>query len=89
VSAPLADGLFIRHKNPDVMPKPFDPLTYGHPLIGTLCPACRYTFLVGERVLLIPLGPGESIEEGEKAANGRYYNAVAVAVHSSCALGVG
>ena len=52
-----------------------------------LCLACGKSFEVGEKVVLVPLGPGDDPEERKKAAKGRAYNAVSIPVHLPCATG--
>lgn len=56
-----------------------------HPSVGTPCPACGVSFAAGDYTMLIPLGPGASLEARERARTGRLYNAVAVEVHYACA----
>ena len=82
-----ADGVyFVRHRNPDKEgPRAFDPLKPDHHLVGQVCQACGFTFEVGQRTALIPLGPGFDEEARMKAKDGRYYNAIALPVHAACA----
>lgn len=67
----------------------FGPKTETHPSCGEKCPACGDVFKVGDFTTLVALGPGNSLEEQEKATQGRAYNAVAVEVHWACATGEG
>jgi len=69
------------------MMRRYDPLPYGHPTIGEICPACRRAFAVGDEVTLIVVGPGDDEEAQERAREGRPYNAVCVPVHWACATG--
>lgn len=89
--------IYVRHQNPwstsavrvEVEPpRVFEPLRLDHPLVMDKemeCPACRRPFRAGDLTVLIPLGPGEDPEARVKAKEGRYYNAVAAAVHAACA----
>ncbi len=58
-----------------------------HPSVGTACPACGVPFAAGDYTTLVPLGPGASPREQERARWGGPYNAVAVEVHWACATG--
>ena len=68
-------------------PRVFEPLTVDHPLVTDemVCFACDERFEAGDRKVLVPLGPGNDPEAREKAKAGRFYNAVAVAIHADCA----
>ena len=65
----------------------YNPLSAAHPLIGTVCQACKKPFAAGDETTLIGLGPGDDEEERRKTRNGQAYNAVAVPVHWACATG--
>lgn len=52
------------------------------------CPACGEPFVTGDYTTLVPLGPGKDKEAQEKANMDRFYNAVAVEVHWTCAGGL-
>lgn len=65
----------------------FGPKEENHPSIGEQCPACYEPFNEGDYTCLVVLGPGNDPEEGEKAREGRVYNAVAMEVHWRCATG--
>lgn len=65
----------------------FGPKIEGHPSVGKECPACHKAFKVGDVTTIIPLGPGDDPEKQEKARIGKFYNAVALEVHWSCATG--
>jgi len=56
-------------------------------LKGGDCPGCRLPFTEGDRITLVPIGPGEDPDEQAKAAQGRAFNAIAIAVHWTCATG--
>jgi hypothetical protein len=89
--------IYVRHRNGWAAdsadrpqpPRVFEPLKPDHPLViegvDGGCPACQMMFLAGDRTVLVPLGPGDDKEAQEKAKAGRFYNAVAVAVHAACA----
>lgn len=87
VQALDSDGvIFVRHRvgDPiaDVPSKQFGP----RPAEPTnICLACRAHFKAGDFSVLVPLGPGPDEEGQAKAAAGRWYNAVAVEIHTSCA----
>lgn len=60
----------------------------GSPAVDEVCPACRVALKLGDAITLVPIGPGESEEEREKARTpGRFYNAVAVVAHYACVTG--
>ena len=70
------------------------PLAADHPLVAGIlgtgidkCPACQQSFLAGDYVTLIPLGPGVDDEAQKRARVGRAYNAIALPVHWPCATG--
>lgn len=65
----------------------FDPLATDHPLLQQDCPACRQTFLPGDVVTLVALGPGDDPAARQRAREGRPYNAVTTPVHWACATG--
>lgn len=60
----------------------FGPKKADHPSVGEPCPACRKPFEAGDYTALVMLGPGDDLEEREKARQGRPYNAVAVECHA-------
>lgn len=60
-------------------------VTSDSPMVGTGCPACDKVFAVGDRVVLVAIGPGDDPDAQAAAKAGRPYNAVAVPVHASCA----
>jgi hypothetical protein len=62
-------------------------LAADDPSVGTICPACGKEFQEGDRITLVPLGPGENKTERERALQGRAYKAVAIPVHWACATG--
>lgn len=68
--------------------RPFGPKSKDHPSVGNECPACFEHLRPGEYTTLVPLGPGGSLDDRQKAVEGRPYNAVAVEVHWSCATGL-
>lgn len=80
---------FLRTKlQPDALRR-FGPLIADHSAIGEECLLCEKTFQAGDATTLVPLGPGyDDQEEREKCASGRYYNAIAILVHWSCATGL-
>jgi hypothetical protein len=51
------------------------------------CPGCQLPFMDGDYLTLVPLGPGGDMDERDRAASGRAFNAVAIAVHWTCATG--
>ena len=66
------------------------PLSPEHPLVRDSllpCPACHQSFVAGDYVTLVSLGPGTDEEERRKARAGAAYTAVAVCVHWGCATG--
>ena len=71
---------------PDVLHR-FAPKPADHPSVGRPCPLCGAAFAAGDATTLVPLGPGDDEEERERCRAGRYYNAVAVEAHWSCATG--
>jgi hypothetical protein len=48
------------------------------------CAACGQSLKAGERLTVIPLGPGDDVSERDRARAGRWYNAVAVIAHADC-----
>ena len=62
-------------------------LVEGHPLTrgDDNCASCRKDFEVGDRIVLVPLGPGDDPEAQKAHAEGRLYNAAAAVVHAKCA----
>lgn len=65
----------------------FEPLTAEHPLVDRECAACHKPFRVGDVPTLVSLGPGDDLEEQQRAREGRPYNATAAPVHWACATG--
>jgi len=65
------------------------PLTLRHPAIVGYqwCAACNEQFAAGDYVALIPLGPGRSKPDCQKARAGKWYNACGALVHWACATG--
>lgn len=63
------------------------PLHGGSPQLGKECPACFEPFRVGQRLTLVPLGPGFDPEQRRLAREGLPYDSVAVEVHFECATG--
>lgn len=51
------------------------------------CPACDIPFVEGDQYTLVPIGPGEDRVEQERCDEDRFYNAVAILVHYTCATG--
>lgn len=49
-----------------------------------MCAACNLSFHTGDRVTLVPLGPGMT-DQTTKALSDAWYDAVALPVHASCA----
>lgn len=81
-------GIYVRHKQGEAPSlRPFPPKAASHPTVGELCLACGNPLEGGQSTTLIPLGPGDDIESRQKAADGRWYNAVAVEIHYVCATG--
>lgn len=70
-------------------PRAFGPLGHGHPAVTRheTCAACGAILRAGDRVALVPVGPGADREERAKAWAGETYDAVAVFVHYACATG--
>lgn len=54
---------------------------------GCMCLACGEPMAVGDLTTLVALGPGGDPESRRRAAQGRWYNAVAVEIHWACATG--
>lgn len=54
-------------------------------LIGDTCRACHKVFKEGDTAVLIPLGPGDNLEERMRMLKGLVYTAVCAAVHKNCA----
>lgn len=75
---------FVRHQGA-CGERMFAPLEHGDALCERACPACEAQFRPGERVVLVPIGPGDSATGRAKARAGAWYNAVALAVHAQCA----
>lgn len=65
----------------------FGPKAADHPSVGETCDGCGRDFVPGDYTTLIPIGPGDSPDEQEKARNGQAYNAIAIEVHWTCATG--
>jgi hypothetical protein len=65
----------------------FGPKMHGHITVGDPCIACGEPLAAGDYTCLIPLGPGNDAEAQERARESRYYNAVAIEIHWSCATG--
>ena len=62
----------------------YGPLTADHPAVGEICPLCERPLVAGDVPTLIPLGPGNDIEQRMRAAEGRPYNAVCAVAHWAC-----
>lgn len=69
------------------MSRVFEPLSPSHPLVRDSheCPGCERPFQVGDRTVLVTIGPGDDPEARQRAHEGRPYNAVAIPVHAGCA----
>lgn len=79
---------YLRHKlSKEPSLHPMGPKATHHPSIGNMCPACGKPFVYEDYTTLIPLGPGDSDESRERAREGRWFNAVAIEVHYTCATG--
>lgn len=80
---------FLRHKLGVLAapPRAFGPKGKDHPSVGSICQACGESLETGDYTTLIPLGPGDSPEDREKARSGQWFNAVATEVHYACATG--
>jgi len=59
----------------------------GNPLVDALCPACEIPLEPGDKVALVPLGPGPDADDRERARNNRWHSGRSAAVHWSCATG--
>jgi hypothetical protein len=79
---------YLRHQRDISRSQKMGPLKAGHWLLqhGD-CPGCQMPFIEGDHVTLIPIGPGGDLDERDRAASGRAFNAVAIAVHWTCATG--
>lgn len=55
----------------------------GPALAGQLCPACDQPY--DGPIALIHIGPGDDLNDQQKARDGRWHTAAAVAVHAHCA----
>lgn len=78
---------FVRFNAPTYSGHAFGPKNADHPTIGVACPACNLLFQEGDITALVVLGPGDDPEAQERAQTGRWYNAVAVELHFTCAGG--
>ena len=79
---------YIRHQRLSNSLQKMGPLQSGHWLLQRGdCPGCDMPFIEGDHVTLVPLGPGGDMDERDRAASGRAFNAVAIAVHWTCATG--
>lgn len=67
--------------------KKIGPRPEGYLSAQSTCPACHRSFEAGDYTTLIALGPGDDLEEQDKAAAGVGYIAVGVEVHWACATG--
>ena len=56
----------------------------GHPIAEKSCVACERKFAVGDSMVLVPIGPGESKEARVRARQGLPYTATAVPTHKAC-----
>jgi hypothetical protein len=65
----------------------FGPKEADHSGVGEICYACGRPFKIGDYTTLVPLGPGADVEERQECAVGRWYNAVGIEIHWSCATG--
>ena len=78
--------IYVRHQigDPiaDIPTRRFGPKKEGG---DGICLACRNQFAVGDYSVLVPIGPGDDPEAQEKAVNGRWFNAVAIEIHDTCA----
>lgn len=63
------------------------PKQLGDQALGRRCPACDEAFLPGDHTVLLPLGPGKSETQRERAQAGEPYMAIAVEVHLACTVG--
>lgn len=78
---------FIRAQGsrPDL--RRFGPKAPDHHTVGNGCIICADVLQVGDYTTLLALGPGEDVEEQERARTGRSFRAVAIEVHWACATG--
>lgn len=76
---------YVRWKNGEPREqREFPPLDPTHPAHDLPCAACGGRLGNGGSVRLLVLGPGDAIEERAKHAEGRWYSAAAVLLHSAC-----
>ena len=68
--------------------KAWGPMQPGSSDIGEVCCACKKPFKEGDWTTLVPVGPGDDMEEQDQFKEGRSYNAVCVLVHYTCATGI-
>jgi hypothetical protein len=80
--------MFFYRTNQQPTSGPLGPKPAGHPSVGAVCVACGVRLREGDVTTLVPLGPGDDEEAQEKCRAGRFYNAVAVEVHWTCAGGI-
>lgn len=78
---------FVRHQGVYDQGRVFGPRRVAGEEDKDECLACGVVFKYGDHTALVPLGPGSSDEDQEKAASGRFYNSVAVELHWKCATG--
>jgi len=78
---------YLRHQRAVAHNQKMGPLAADHWLGDADCPGCQLPFIEGDHVTLVPIGPGGDPDERDRAASGRAYNAVAIAVHWTCATG--
>lgn len=61
----------------------FRPLPEDHPSVGEVCPVCEEPFKAGDETTLVATTPA-SMEDAEKARQGKAYNSQAAVVHWIC-----
>ena len=72
---------FVRHQRG----KPFSSRVFMG--TGQPCAVCGSVMTPKDPTVLVPLGPGDNVEERGRAACGQFYNAVAVQAHRECVEG--
>jgi hypothetical protein len=63
----------------------FPPISADHPSVGQECAVCGGAIVAGDRLTVIPLGPGDDPDDQARVRRGGWYSAAGVIGHALCA----
>jgi hypothetical protein len=82
----MTTGIYVRwHPLDDRLVNIAGPLSPDNPAVRDRCPACGHELGTEEHIALLSIGPGRDPERVAAHDRGRWYSAVAILIHASCA----